>query len=185
MADGEVSAERVNERVLDALVSSTEATTHLNATVSSLQQDYTEARKQARERNSTFAAKLDNLDRSVAEMKLITEKGEAARQAELKRIFALLGEERRDRREAIEDGREGERDARVSERDWVRQIIREETGDRRAQRDHHKNLMETAGRAVWDKGGQWIVAAIALLIISAVMKATGLSVADILGFAGK
>ena len=185
MADGDVSPERVNERVLDALVSSTEATTHLNATVSSLQQDYTEARKQARERTSTFAAKLDNLDRSVSEMKLIAEKGESARQAELKRIYDLLGEERKDRREAVTEGREGERDARTSERDWVREIIREEVGDRRTVRDQNKNLMVSAGEAIWDKGGQWVVAALALLVLAAVMKLTGLSLAEILGFARK
>lgn len=174
-----------NDRVLDALVSNTEAMTHLNASVSSLTQDYAEGRKAAREASATVAAKLDNLDRSVAELKLSEEKAESARQAELKRIYDLLGEERRDRREAVSEGRDGERGAREQQSEVLRRLVQEEMHDRRGQRDQNKDILVSATKAMWDKGGQWIVLSVAFLIMGAVMKLTGVTLADILGIAGK
>ena len=180
-----MSTENQKDRVLDALVANTEAMTHLTGTVNSLKNDYNEGRKSARQHANTQSAKVDNLDRSIAELRLAQEKSESARSSELKRIYDLLGEERKDRRDAVSEGRDGERDARQNEREMLRELIREEIGDRREQRDTNKNLMVAASKAIWDKGGQWVVAAVALLVISAVMKLTGLSLADVLGLAGK
>jgi len=169
------------DRVLDALVANTEAMTHLNATVQNHQQDFSEGRKASREFANNVGAKLDNLDRSIGEMKLASENAEKARQLELKRIYDLLGEERKDRREAVVEGREGERDALTNERDHVRQMVREELGDVRDQRDKKQGLVVSAGKEIWKVGGKYIVAAVSLLIVAAVMKMTGLSLADIIG----
>lgn len=175
MADTDDRKDR--DRMLDALVANTEAMTHLNSSVSSHHAEYAEGRKISREFANNIGAKVDNLDRSVSELRLAGENGEKARQGELKRIFDLLVEERQDRREAITEGKEGERDARVSERDFVRNLIKEEMGERK----ENKNMLVAAGQEVWKVGGKYVVAAVCLLIVAAVMKLTGISLADIIG----
>ena len=167
--------------MLDALVANTEAMTHLNASVSTLKDDYSEGRKASREFSNGLAAKTDNLDRTISEMKLATENGEKARQGELKRIFDLLVEERKDRREAVTDGKDGERDARVSERDFVRSLIHEEMGSRK----EHKSMVLAAGREIWKVGGKYVVAAVCLIIVAVMLKTTGISLADLIGMTRK
>jgi len=181
----EPTRKSIEERVTDALVANSTALTNLNASVTNHDREYVEGRRAARENANSMAAKIDNLDRSIAEMKLATEKAESARQAELKRIFDLLGEERRDRRAAVSEGREGERDAQKSERELLRELIKEELGERKAERAEHRDLFKLMVAEVWKVGGRYIVAALALLFLVAVMKLTGTNLADIIGLAGK
>lgn len=160
--------------VLNALVKNTEALTNLNAVLMALQTEFLEGKRQFREGHLSVSAKLDNLDRSVAEMRQATEHAETTRHAELQRIYVLLGEERQDRKEVAAT-------AGKDERDLLREMIREEMGDRRKK----SGLVISAGQAIWSAGGKYIVLALALLIVATVMKATGLTLADLLGLAGK
>jgi hypothetical protein len=171
----------VEERLLTTLMSNTEALTNLNATVSNHDREYVEGKKAAREHANNVAAKIDNLDRSISEMRLATEKAESARQAELKRIYDILGEERKDRRQAVTEGREGTKD----EREFIRQLIKEELGERRSDRADNRHLVKTVSAEIWKAGGKYIVAGVVLLILALVMKATGLSLVEIVGFTGK
>ena len=159
---------------LAAWVKNNEALAHLNSSMAGLQAEYVDHKRQVREANLTLAAKLDNLDRTVSEMKMTAEHAEASRQAELQRIFALLGDERKDRKEITAS-------AGKDERELLREMIREEMEGRRRQ----GGLVVDAGKAIWAAGGRYIVLAIAVLLVAAVMKATGLNLADILGLAGK
>lgn len=159
---------------VSVLVKNTETLAHLNATLVGLQTEYADGKRLSREAHLTMAAKLDNLDRTVSEMKMTAEHAEASRQAELQRIFALLGDERRDRKEVTAS-------AGKDERALLREMIREEMEGRRRQ----GNLVTEAGKAVWAAGGRYIVLALAILLVATVMKATGMSLADILGLAGK
>jgi len=178
---GEDGDKTIEGRLLDTLVSNTEALASLNATVSHHDAKFTEGQKSLREQSHGLSAKMENLDRSVSEMKLATERAEEARQKELKRIFDLLSEERKDRREAVTESRDGDK----SERDLLREMIQEEMGERRDVRKDNRHLLKTASAEVWKAGGKYIVAAVVVLILAGVMKATGMSLADLIGLAGK
>jgi len=173
------------DRVLDALVSNTEALTHLNMAVSGHHQDYAEGRQATRENLNGLAAKVDNLDRSVNEMRHASDNAEKMRQAELRRIYDLLAEERKDRREAVSEGREGERDALTNERDHVRQMVREEMVDAHTQRDRKQGLIQSASKEIWDVGGKYVIASLCIIIVFGVMKLTGISLAEIIGLVQK
>lgn len=169
------------DQVLSALVSSTRILTALQSTIQGMQTDFGESRKVSRELANSMLAKMDNIDRSMGEVRLLIERSETQRAAEIQRIYDLLEEERKDRRKAVQDGKEGERSAVSSEREMLRELIREEIEARK----DAKNLLISVGKAVWDAGGRWIVAAVAVLVTALITKATGMSLADILGIAGK
>jgi len=139
----------------------------LEAAVGQFQQDYAQGKQSAREANHSVLAKLDNLDRTVSELRLTVETGEKARQAELKRIFDLLAEERTDRRDLVNtQGRD--------EKALIQELVRSELKDRH----QAKNMWVGAAQAVWTAGGKYIVLAFALLFAAAVMKMTGLKLTD-------
>jgi len=175
----------IEERLLDTLVKYTEATAHLTAIVTNHDREYVEGRKAAREHANGISAKIENLDRSLGELRLATVNAEESRQAELKRIFDLLSEERRDRREAVTEGRDGEREVQKSERDMFREMIQEEMGERKETREDNRTVMKQVASEVWKAGGKYIVVAFVILILAGVMKITGLNLADLLGLAGK
>lgn len=183
MADGDDKT--TEARLLDTLVSNTEALTNLTAALSNLDREYMEGKASARLHANSLSAKVENLDRSVGEMRLAAETAELSRTGELKRIFDLLTEERQDRRTAVLDSREGERAIQKSERELLREMIHEEINERRSTRHENRNLMVAAAQEVWKVGGKYIVAGVALLIVAGVMKLTGLNLADLLGLAGK
>jgi len=180
-----VADKTLDERLLDTLAANTEALTNLSAIISNHDREYAEGAVAARQYSNGLSAKLENLDRSIGEMRLATQNGESARQAELKRIYDLLGEERQDRRKAVTDGREGERTVQKSERELLRDMLREELGERRATRENNRDLVKTVGTEIWKAGGKYIVGALVVLILAGVMQATGMTLADILGLAGK
>lgn len=167
--------------VVEMLLKTTEALTSLNASVASHSRDYNEGRQAAREHAHSMNAKFENLDRSVGELCLAVTKSEKSRTKEMARIYEMLGEERKDRREAVSDGREEGK----GEKELLRDLIREELGDRRGERKDNRVLVKTVSKEIWEKGGKYIVLAITLLILAGVMKATGMNLADILGLAGK
>lgn len=179
MAEGD--GKSVETRLIDTLVSNTEAMSALQAAMTQHNAEYVEGRRAAREHANNVTAKLDNYDRSIAEMRLAMEKGELARQAELKRIYDILGEERKDRRRAVSEGQEGGK----SEREMLRDLIREEMGDRRMQREENRGMFQTAVSEVWKAGGRYIVAGLVLLFLALVGKVTGMSLADLIGLTGK
>lgn len=162
------------DQTLEALMRNTEALTTINATMASFQQEFSQSRQVAREHGHNVLAKLDNNDRAVSELRLAVESGEKARKEELRRIFELLTEERRDRREVVAT-------AGADEKALIREIIREELGERRRER----SMVASAAKEVWSVGGKYIVLAISILFVALVMKLSGLSLADILGLAGK
>ena len=172
-------------RLLDTLVANTEALTSLTATISNHYREYMEGKTATRQHANSLSAKVENLDRSIGEMRLAAETAELARNGELKRIYALLTEERQDRRAAVTDGREGERQVQNSERALLREMIQEEVSERRTTQHENRNLTVAAAKEVWKVGGKYIVAGVALLSVGGVMKLTGLNLADILGLAGK
>lgn len=179
MAEGD--AKTVEARLIDTLVSNTEAMASLQAAMVQHNVEYVEGRRAAREHANNVTAKLDNYDRSIAEMRLAMEKGELARQAELKRIYDILGEERQDRRKAVSEGQEGGK----SEREMLRDLIREEMGERRMERSDNRNMLHTAVSEVWKVGGRYIVAGLVLLFLGLVTKLTGTSLAEVLGLTGR
>jgi hypothetical protein len=181
----EEGTKTVEERLLDTLLANTAALTTLHASITNHDREYVEGRKAAREQANSLNAKVENLDRSIGEMRLATQNGEAARQAELKHIYDLLTEERKDRREAVSDGREGEREVQQDQATMLREMIKEELGERRETRKENRQLMKTAGQEIWKAGGKYIVAGVVAVILAVVMKLTGTSLADIIGMTGK
>lgn len=183
--------------VLNALVSNTEVLTTLNATLTSMQKDFAEARQTSRETTNTLIARVENLDRSLMELRLAMETAEKTRQEESLRVFTLLTEERDERRQLTEEAREDEKEARKHEREsnkaglaakekeaeWIKAIIREEMGDRRAQKQEHQALLVSAAKEIWRVGGQYIVAALAFGIIYLILHLTGANLLDIIGLA--
>lgn len=162
------------DATLNALVRNTEALAHLNATMAAFTQDFAQNRQSAKEASHSVLAKLENLDRTIEELRLVTERGETARQTELKHIYDILGEERKDRRDVTStQGKD--------EQKLLRDMVREEMGGRRSER----NLIFQGAKAVWTAGGRYIVLAIAVLFAAGVMKITGMNLADLLGLAGK
>lgn len=179
MADREPRS--VEERLLDTLMANTEALANLHASVSNHSREYGEGSKAAREHANSVLAKLDNLDRSIGELKVATEKAESARQAELKHIYDILGEERKDRRAAILEGREGSKE----EQEFIRVMIREELESRRSDRADTRNMIKAISSEIWEVGGKYIVAGVVILLLVWIMRATGVNVVDIMGIAGK
>lgn len=160
--------------VLAVLVKNTEVMATITATMSSYQNEAAVNRQTIREATTNITAKLDNLDRSISELKLMSESSETSRRNELTRIFELLGKEREDRRE-IHAG------AGKEERALIQEIVRAELGDRRQER----GLLLLGAKAVWNVGGKYIVLAISLLCTAAIMKIVGISLADIIGVVAK
>lgn len=156
------------------LMRNTEALVNLNSTLNGVQLELSENRRAAKDADTTLAAKMDNLDRTVGEVLLSITNIEKARAEEIQRIFLLLTDERKERKEVS-------RDAGKDEKELVREIIREELGFRR----QRESWLVAGGKAIWETGGRYIVLAISLLVVALVMKVTGLSLADILGLAGK
>lgn len=152
--------------VLEALLKSTEAVTSMNATLTAFQQEYAQGKQAAKEQDYKVTAKLDNMDRSLGEMRQALEESLASR----KEILDLLREERADRKDVSKNqGKE--------EKELIRELIRTELGDRREER----NLAVQAVQSVWAVGGRYIVAALAILFTAWVMKLTGVTLSDILG----
>lgn len=171
--------------ILDALVRNTEALTNMNAVMTAFMLDYAQGKQAAKEHGHSMAAKLDNLDRSVSELRLAGESAEIHRRDErlanenhrrdeMKRISDILTDERKDRKDITAS-------AGKDERELLRDLIREEVGERKKER----SLTVDAFKAIWAAGGKSIVAALALLFVAAVMKLTGMSLADVLGLVGK
>ncbi|KKW12790.1 MAG: hypothetical protein UY48_C0009G0023 [Candidatus Gottesmanbacteria bacterium GW2011_GWB1_49_7] len=160
--------------VLSVLVKSTEVMATITATISSYQNESVVNRQTLREATTNIVAKLDNLDRSISELKLMSEGAEVTRRNELARIFELLGEERKDRKETNAD-------AGKEERALIQEIIRSELGERKQER----SLVVLGAQAVWNVGGRYIVLAVSLLFAAIVMKIAGISLADIIGVVGK
>lgn len=146
----------------------------LEAAVGQFQQDYAQGRQNAKEAGHSVLAKLDNLDRTVSELRLTVETGEAARGAELKRIFDLLAEERLDRRDLLSN--QGK-----DEKALIQELVRAEVQGRKA----NSNLVVSASQAIWAAGGKYIVLAFAILFVAVVMKLTGLKLTDFLSLTGK
>jgi len=99
-------------------------------------------------------AKLENLDRSVQESTLTFQQSEIARRREWDMVRELLGEERNDRR--------GE-------------LIQH-----RAVVEKHSALVVQAVKSVWDKGGQWIIAALCLLAVLKLQSCAGVNFVELL-----
>jgi hypothetical protein len=157
-----------DDKILDALLRNTEALTTINANMSAFQQEYAQGKSAAKEHDRSTLAKLDNLDRSVGELRQVVEQ----REGELTRIYNLLNEERADRKDVTKN--QGK-----DERELIRELIRTELGERRDER----NLAVRAVQAVWTTGGKYIMAALAILFVAWVMKLTGVTLSDILGLA--
>lgn len=162
------------EVTISALVKNTEAVTNLNVTLTAFQRDYVEGKRLAREASMSINAKLDNLDRTVGEMRLALEQSQAARIPEMDRLFALLGEERRDRKDI-------QSTAGKDERQIIQDFIRDEMEHRKT----NQSMLVKGIQAIWHVGGKYIVIALAILVVAAVMKMTGLSLAEIIGLARK
>lgn len=99
-------------------------------------------------------AKLENLDRSLQENTLITQQAEISRKREWDMVKELLGEERNDRRGNLAQQREA-----VEKR---------------------SALVVLAIKSVWDKGGQWIIAAVCLLAVLKLQSCAGFNFMDLI-----
>lgn len=104
-------------------------------------------------------AKLENLDRSLQESTLTAQQAEIARKREWDMVRELLGEERNDRRG--------------------------ELVQHRATVEKRSALLVQAIKSIWDKGGQWIVAALCLLAVLKLQSCAGISLVEILRLGGK
>ena len=146
----------------------------LEAAVGQLQQDYAQGKQSAREASHSVLAKLDNLDRTVSELRLTAETNESTRRAELKRIFDLLAEERTDRRDMlVSQGKD--------ERALIQELVRAELHGRK----DNRNLAVSVGLAIWTAGGKYIVLAFTILFVAAMMKVAGLKLVDFISLSGK
>jgi hypothetical protein len=99
-------------------------------------------------------AKLENLDRSVQENTLTAQQAELARKREWDMVRELLGEERNDRRG--------------------------ELVQKRAAVEKRSALVVQGIKSIWDKGGQWIIAAICLIAVLKLQSCAGFHLLDIL-----
>lgn len=168
-----------NEEVGIALiVKATEASTLVRASLDEIQRDLTNHDKDFRGVFTTISAKLDNLDRSLGELRLGIEKAEATRSDEFKRIFELLSEERKDRRHAVEEQVESSKNDDV--RTIFKQLLLEERGARKEEnfREYRRNeenrdLVKLIVKAIWDKGGSAIVLALCILLVLYLQKCSG------------
>ena len=161
--------------LLDALVKNTEAITNMNSTLVSFQQESAQLRQATREHVLDVGSKLENVDRSLSEFRLALENDKRSRSDEQARILELLSSEREDRKNLTALASNAGQD----ERDLIKEILREEFGGRR----DNRNMLVAGSKAVWAVGGKQIVGALALLIVAGVMKITGISLADIMGVA--
>jgi hypothetical protein len=97
-------------------------------------------------------AKLENLDRTLNEFHLELQLAEEARKKEWSLVEALLSEERQDRRQGAQEAKDAQ---------------------------HAKQALIVSGvKAIWEKGGQWIIAAICLWIVLQMQKCSGASLLD-------
>jgi small-conductance mechanosensitive channel len=173
--------EDLENRVLDTLVANTQALASLNATLNTIQQTMAESQRSLREQHNTVLARIENMDRSLSESTLTQEKTDDLRKVEYGRVYDLLLEERKDRRET----HEGEKKALVSDRDYVRSLIAEELSAKKLAKSNQSQWITSVAKEVWAAGGKWIVVAVFLLVVSALLKASGLTIADLIGLSGK
>ena len=103
-------------------------------------------------------AKLDNLDRSVQELNLTIQQSELARKRELDLTQRILEEDRSFSKGIVLQDREI--DQKKSKRDEDLE-------------DSNRKILLTAMSSVWEKGGQWIVAALCLLIVLRLQSCAG------------
>lgn len=167
----------LSNTILEALIASTSATTHTHATLNAFREEFNESRKLAREQANTHQAKLENLDRSINEMKLLLDKSEVSKREELERIYKLLTEERQDRRGLTQ----AERDQSTVDKEMFRALIKEEIGERREVRAETRNWIKSVALEVWQVGGKYIVAAVCFVLAALLLKAVGFSWTDLFG----
>lgn len=103
-------------------------------------------------------ARLENLDRSVQELQLTLQQAEESRKREWELVQKLLSEERAERRE-------GALEVKVEQKE-------------------RRSLIVGSVKAVWDKGGQWIVAAICLWVVLQMQTCSGVNLARLLKIGG-
>lgn len=175
-------------KLLEIIVANTTANIQVASALNKLAEEMVEANRQATTRHNTSVAKMDNVERAAdTVLHTLEAQGTARateenlRQQEVERIHALLVQERLDRQKAILDGRDGEREARASENAWVKQLVQQEMAGQKQQRDQNRDLLVNVGKAVWDKGGQWVVLAVAILFLWLVSRLTGMGLQDIIG----
>lgn len=173
------------ESLTSLTIKSTEASTFLRASIESMHRDLSEHRGESKTQSANVGAKLDNIDRSLGELKILLERMETMRHDELKRIFELLTEERGERRRAVESQVEASKDDDV--RAVFKQLLSEERGERReelqreiARKEDNRNLLKEVAKAVWQKGGQWVVFASCVLLVLFFQKCSGVDVLSIL-----
>lgn len=150
-----------HEHSTDALIRSTEAVVRLEGSVAGLAKDMSEHRGEERAQWNTILAKLDNCDRSVQELRFVIEQQE-------KRLIAQVEEERKDRRLAVADGQKAADQSEQGAHALVKKLIDDELGARKLAREDQKekrNLLVGAAKAIWEKGGQWVVAAVCLYLV--------------------
>jgi len=103
-------------------------------------------------------ARVENLDRSIQEICLTFQQAEISRKREWEMVKGLLGEERTDRRTGVKDA---------------------------STRTHEGRTLLVSGiKAVWNKGGQWVVAAICLLLVLQMQRCSGTEITKLLGIGG-
>jgi phosphoenolpyruvate-protein kinase (PTS system EI component) len=175
-------------KLLEIIVANTTANIQLAGAINKLADELAEANRLAVTRHNTSVAKMDNVERAVDTIQHTLEAQanakateETQRHQEVERIHALLLQERTDRQKAILDGREGEREARASENTWVKQLVQQEMLEQKQMRERDRDLLVGVGKAIWDKGGQWVVLALAVLFLWLVSRMTGMSLLDIVG----
>jgi hypothetical protein len=175
-------------KLLEIIVANTTANIQLAGAIHKLADELAEANRLAVNRHNTSVAKMDNMERAMDTVLHTLEaqatakaSEESQRHQEVERIHALLLQERTDRQKAITDGREGEREARASESTWVKQLVQQEMLEQKQLRERDRALLAAIGKAIWDKGGQWVVLALAVLFLWLVSRLTGMSLQDVVG----
>lgn len=160
------------------IVKATEASTLVRASLSEIQRELTSHDKDFRTVSSNNSAKLDNLDRSLGELRLIIEKAETNRSEEFKRIFELLSEERKDRRRAVEEQVESSKNDDV--RAVFKQLLLEERGSRKEEvrreylrSEDNRYLIKGVAKAAWDKGGSTIILALCIILAMYLQRCSG------------
>jgi len=106
----------------------------------------------------SIAAKLDNLDRSVQELNLTFQQAEISRKRELELTQRLLDEDRRFSKDIVRQDRE------TVQKNTQRDIEKRET---------NRKVLINIGSSIWEKGGQWIVAALCFLIVVKLQSCAG------------
>jgi hypothetical protein len=120
-----------------------------------------EHRGEERAQWNTILAKLDNFDRSIQELRFLIEQQE-------KRLITLVEEERKDRRAAVADGKEAVEHSEQGAHALAKKLIEAELSSRKeaiVDQREKRNLLVGGFKAIWDKGGQWVVAAVCLYLV--------------------